>query len=342
MSGDLMRAASLAVPGVVEVGDFPVPVPGEGQVLVEMHYASICGSDVHVVFDGFHDPDFLGEPGYPGHEGIGRVVASRSPQFTAGTQVLTVPHGRRGRCFAEYQAVDAAQVIALPDGADPRRMLLAQQLGTTVFGMKKFLPPELPDERRPRNAVVIGAGSAGLFYVQHLVKRGIEVCVSDLDERRLATAARLGAARTVHEPAASVVDVALEMTGGAGADLVIEAAGYDFTRAAAVEAARIRGTIGFFGFPELRGNAPFPVERSFRKSLSMEWVNGTQLEPGLLSFRAAIDAIARGAIEVDHCLEAMYPLDLAPDAFAAAWAHGHGAAKVCVRMPVAGTGRDAE
>ena len=106
-----------------------------------MHYASICGSDVHVIFDGFHNPEFLGRPGYPGHEGIGTVAVSTHPDFPVGSPVLTVPFGQRGGCFAEYQVVDVAQTIALPAGSDLRRLLLAQQLGTTVFAMKKFLPP---------------------------------------------------------------------------------------------------------------------------------------------------------------------------------------------------------
>ncbi|GAB2804290.1 zinc-binding dehydrogenase [Streptomyces daliensis] len=329
-----MRAASLSRSGVVEVRDFPLPVPGAGQVLVVMRYAAICGSDLHVVYDGFHDDDFLNRPGYPGHEGVGHVVDSRAPGIAAGTPVLTVPYGTRGGCFAEYQAVDATHVVPLPEGADLRRSLLAQQLGTTLYAMKKFLPSSrLSDGLAPRSAVVIGAGSAGLFLLQQLVARGIEVGVSDLNADRLALADRLGAARTALEPGASVVEATLAATDGVGADLVIEAAGYDVARAAAVECVRERGTVGFFGFPERKGDAPFPVERAFRKALTMEWANGTQSEPGLVSFRAAVEAIHTGAVTVDHCLENMYPLEETPAAFAAARAHGNGTAKVGLFMP---------
>ncbi|MEN0139269.1 MAG: zinc-binding dehydrogenase [Rhodococcus sp. (in: high G+C Gram-positive bacteria)] len=303
---------------------------------MEMRYASICGSDVHIVFDGFHAPERLGKPGYPGHEGVGVVVESRSPEIEVGRQVLTVPHGQRGGCFAEYQVVDSSHVIPLHDDLDLRRVLLAQQLGTTIFAMKKFLPPTTPDCAMPRTAAVIGAGSSGLFFLQHLTARGVEVTVSDLNVDRLAVAERLGAARTVHEPDEAMVDVIHDLTEGLGVDLVIEAAGYDATRATAVEMARVRGTVGFFGYPETRGSAPFPVERAFRKSLTMEWVNGTQAEPGLVSFRAAVEAIRAGAIEVDHCLEAMFDLEDAPAAFDAARHHGHGATKVCIEIPQAG------
>ena len=327
-----MRAASLVRSGVVEVRDFPIPEPERHQVLVQMHYSSICGSDVHVIFDGFHNPELLGRPGYPGHEGIGIVAASSYPQFPVGSPVLTVPFGQRGGCFAEYQAVDAAQTIALPAGSDLRRLLLAQQLGTTVFAMTKFLPPA-STAARPALAAVIGAGSAGLFFLQLLRAQGIEVIISDLNQDRLKVAQQLGAAQTVLEPAESIIDAARAQTGGAGVELVIEAAGYDVTRAAAVEAVRQRGTVGFFGYPQVRGLAPFPVERSFRKELNMAWSNNTQAEPGLASFRTAIDLIQTGAIEVDHCLQSVYDLEDAPAAVAAARAYGNGAAKVGLVLP---------
>ena len=301
----MMRAASLLRSGVVEVRDFPIPQPGPDQVLVKMYYSSICGSDVHVIFDGFHNPELLGRPGYPGHEGIGIVAASTYPEFPVGSPVLTVPFGQRGGCFAEYQAVDVAQTIALPAGSDLRRLLLAQQLGTTVFAMKKFLPPAIPAADRPALAAVIGAGSAGLFFLQQLRARGVEVIVSDLNQDRLEVAERLGAAQMVLEPADSIIDAARAWTGGAGVDLVIEAAGYDVTRAAAVDAVRARGTVGFFGYPQIPGPGAVSGRALVSEGTGMEWSNNTQAEPGLASFRTAIDLIRTGAVEVDHCLQSI-------------------------------------
>lgn len=329
-----MRAVRLSKPGVVEVADFAVPEHQDGQVLVEMHFASICGSDVHITFDDMHNPDCLGLPGYPGHEGVGVVVDGRSAQFPAGTAVLTVPLGDRGRCFAEFQVVDESQLIALEPGADLRRLLLAQQLGTTIFGMKKFVRS---NAERPRTVAILGAGSAGLFFLQQVIRSGCEaVVVSDLDAGRLATAARLGATETVRAPTDSVVDAVRDVTRGVGADLVIEAAGYDVCRAEAVEAARERGTLGLFGYPERRGSSPFPVHQAFRKSLTVEWISKTQREPGLASFRAAVAGISRGDIEVDHCLESMHDLDEAPAAMELAREHGNGAAKIGFVLPGGG------
>ena len=67
----------------------------------------------------------------------------------------------------------------------------------------------------------------------------------------------------------------------------------------------------------------------------MAWSNNTQAEPGLASFRTAIDLIQTGAIEVDHCLQTVYDLEDAPAAVAAARAYGNGAAKVGLVLPAA-------
>ncbi len=320
-----MKAAFVPEPGRVAVGDFPKPQLGDGEVLVKMSYASICGSDLHLVHDGFHRPDRLGRPGWPGHEGVGFVADSDVAALPVGTAVLTVPFGPEGGCFAEYQAIDARQVIALPPDADIRRLLLAQQLGTTIYAMRKFVR----DGQVPETAAIIGAGSAGLFFVQLLRAAGCShITVSDLDRTRLATASELGAHSVVHAPDEAVADSVLQTTSGRGADLVIESAGYDSCRSEAVKAVRERGTIGLFGYPERPGLGTLPIELAFRKSVTMEWSNQTQREPGLRSFRNAIAAIQTGEIYVDHCLQTMFDLENTAKAFEVARNHGDGAAKV--------------
>src|SRR5207248_4501313 len=143
-----------------------------------------------------------------------------------GERVLTAPVPSESGCFAELQAVAEESLVPIPDGADPDRVLMAQQLGTVLFASRRFL-----DGVRPGTAVVIGAGSVGTFFVQVLKQAGFEnIVVSDLEPHRLDVAGELGATVLVHAPAESVADAAHDVTGGVGADLVLEAAGYDATR----------------------------------------------------------------------------------------------------------------
>jgi len=320
----LMKAVRLLDVGKVVVDEVPVPQPGPDQVLVKMRRASICGSDVHVVYDGFLPDEMPGRPGYPGHEGVGEVVQSRSPEFSPGDPVLTVPVPPEAGCFAAYQVVAAGSLVKLPAGVDPERLLMAQQLGTTIYATRRFWP-----DGAGRVAAVIGAGSAGLFFLQLLKRKGFEkLVVADLEPARLDIARELGADVVVRAPEESVVDACLDLTGGEGADLVVEAAGYDACRAQAVDAVRERGRLGFFGFPERRGQTPFPLEAAFRKAPSIEFTSGTQREPGLRSFREAVELIVQGAVEIGYLLAPTLGLEQAPEALELARERGRGAVKI--------------
>jgi len=78
--------------------------------MCERSSASICGSDLHVVYDGFSQHEFPAPPGYPGHEGVGVVEAT-------GARVLTAPVPEHAACFGELQAVAETSLVPLPDGA---------------------------------------------------------------------------------------------------------------------------------------------------------------------------------------------------------------------------------
>jgi L-iditol 2-dehydrogenase len=326
-----MRAAYMPEPGKLAVGDFPIPVTAkDGDVVVKMEWASICGSDTHNVYDGFQNPAQIGKPGYPGHEGIGTVSETRSPHFNVGDRVLTVPKGPEGACFAEFQLISDKYLIPVPDGADPAKILMAQQYGTTLYAMRTFWPEE---GRTKGTCAIIGAGSAGLFFVQLAQQMGFEkVIISDLNAERLAVATKLGADRVVLAPDESIVDAVAEMTGGTGADLVIEAAGYDKCRADAIAAVRVLGIVGFFGFPEHLGDGVLPQFAAFRKIVRMQWAGGTQAEPNLRSFRDAVRDIHENKVVVDYCLSSVYNLEDVPQAVEVAREQGHGKVKILVNI----------
>jgi L-iditol 2-dehydrogenase len=297
-----------------------------------MQRASICGSDVHSAFHGFHNPSQFGAPGYPGHEGVGEVVESRSPMFQIGDRVLTVPVGNIGGCFAEYQLIPDTQVIRLPEGSDLDRMLMAQQYGTTLYSMRMFWPGA-GNWGTAGTVAIIGAGSAGLFFLQQAKALGFEnIIISDLNADRLKVAESLGARTVVHAPTESFLDAVNDVTHGQGADLVIEAAGFDAARADAIHAVRVRGTVGFFGFPERSGMAEFPMFDAFRKVVRIQWAGGTQAEPGLIAFRDALQHIHEGTIDVDYCLGHVFDLDALPEAMAIADAQGNGAVKLSIDL----------
>jgi len=168
-----MKAARWIGMGRVVCEDAPVPSVADGEILVRTAYASICGSDLHVVF--LNAPPRPGPAGYPGHESAGEVVESRCPGFEPGDCVLTVPHAAAGRCLAEFQALPGSACIRLPAAARLNHLLMAQQLGTVVYALRCN-----PLDLIGKDAVVIGQGSAGAFFTFLLKRAGAaRVLVSD-------------------------------------------------------------------------------------------------------------------------------------------------------------------
>lgn len=303
-----MRAGRVMVPGRVEVDEFPVPAPGPGEVLLRTLGASICGSDVKAVFgrlrEGFPLP-----PGAPGHESVGEVLESRSDRFAPGDVVLAAPVPAFSGAFADRQVVPEASLVPLRAGADVDAAMMGQQLGTVVFALKRFWPGPAGE-----TAVVIGAGSAGLHFTQLLRRAGFgRVVVADEHAHRLEAARALGAAVTVLAPGESVVDAAMDLTGGHGADLVVEAAGRDATRVQALRAVAEGGRVGYFGLPEGMGDMPFPYGELFRRHPTIEISVGAQLEPGLASFREAVALIASGEVDVSRLITHRFGIERLPE-----------------------------
>ncbi|HEY7199201.1 MAG TPA: zinc-binding dehydrogenase [Candidatus Dormibacteraeota bacterium] len=317
-----MTAARIVAPGRIEVGRFPVPPLMPGEVLIGTRLAAICGSDLHIVYRGHGPGEFPGPPGYPGHESVGEVLESRSDRYRPGDVVLALPAGPAGRSFAERQAVSEEQLVPLAAGADLEAMLMAQQLGTAIFSLKRFWPGP-PGE----TATVIGAGAAGLHFTQLLARAGFgRVIVADRHPHRLAAARALGAAATVLAPGESVVEATLDLTGGRGADLVVEAAGRDASRAQAMLAVADGGRVGLFGLPEGPGDMALPFAELFRRRPTIDISVGAQGEPGLVSFREAVDRIAAGAVNVSGLVSHRFDIGELTGAFEIARDPGDAAA----------------
>jgi L-iditol 2-dehydrogenase len=334
-----MKAGRWVDVGRVVCEEVPRPSPADGEILVRTAYTSICGSDLHSVYGGPPPPAV--PAGWPGHESVGEVVESRCPGFEPGDRVLTVPHFVDGRCMAEYQALPGSFCIRLAGKAPLSHLLMAQQLGTVIYALRRH-----PLDLIGKDVAVIGQGSAGAFFTFLLKRAGARsVLVTDKSPARLAYSRQLGADLTVLAGGADAdgagatgagADGAgfraavLEATGGRGADLVVEAVGSRETFPLSVELAADSATVLWFGLPEGTGAYPFSFPEFFVRRLTAYAISGTQGEPGLESFRYAVQLIADGAIDVSPLLSHMLPIDRVEEAFHMAHDRTDGALKVSI------------
>lgn len=225
--------------------DVPVPEPGQDDVLVRVHTAGICGTDVHIYNWDDWAASTIPAPMTVGHEFSGHIeaVGSNVSGFEIGELVGAEGHvvcghcrnclaGRRHLCqmprglgvnipgaFADYVLIPKSNVWRLPTGIDPEIGSIFDPFGNAVHTALKF--PVLGED-----VLVTGAGPIGLMataVVQHAGAR--HVVVTDVNPYRLDLAMRMGASRAVdvrHEDLTQVqkdldmwegFDVALEMSG---------------------------------------------------------------------------------------------------------------------------------
>ena len=320
-----MAAAVVRELGRVECDIVAAPEPEAGRVLVRTSLASICGSDLHIAYQGWGVTGLPMPPGRPGHEGVGEVVDGGGTGFEPGQVVLTVPNIHDSATFAEYQLLRPGNLLTLPDTKPLTHLLMAQQLGTVIFGCR-LLPP-----LHGKTVAVIGQGSVGLFHDFILRRLGAERIIGvDPVPARLQAARNMGVDEAVSETGPAATEAILDLTDGegAGVGVVIDAVGSVETLNQSLAVAAKWGRVAAFGLPTTAEPVPFDWASLFRKSLTMHAIHGAQDVPGLPVFRAAVDLISNGEIDMSPFVTHSFPIDRVDSAFDLADSKSDGALKV--------------
>lgn len=162
------------------------------------------------------------------------------------------------------------------------------------------------------------------------------ICGSDLHAAADATSAQPPgypgheAVGTVNAAGQDVLGVVMRLTGGDGADLVIEAAGRDASRHQAMRMVAVEGRIGLFGVEEKPGLSTYPLAEVFRRRPTIEMTWGAQFEPGLASFAEAATLVTSGGTGISGLVSHQIPLDGIENAFRLAGDPQAGAIKVAI------------
>jgi len=208
---------------VAEVED---PVPGAGQVLVEVHAASLNFPDL-LVIQGLYQ--FKPEPPFvPGAETAG-VIASLGngvEGLAVGQKVATV--GVAGG-FAELRVVDADSVIPLPDDAD----LQLAAATTMTYGTSYHALVQRAHLVPGETLLVLGAsGGVGSAAVEIGKALGATVIAAASTDAKLAFCSDIGADHTINYTTEVLRTRVKELTGGLGADVIYDPVGGDLTESA--------------------------------------------------------------------------------------------------------------
>ncbi len=312
--------------GHLELMDMPEPRPASGEVLIEIHASGICGTDVHVKYDRF--------PYWPpvilGHEFAG-VIVELGPDcqhYQEGDRVVGEPHTRHcGQCYlcrtgnvqicaqkrspgwgkhgsmAKYLVMPEQLLHRIPDNMDFDTAAVVEPTANTVHDVIERAGIVAGDF-----VVVLGPGPIGLLAgltaraagARHVVMVG-----APPDEGlRLEKARELGFPTVLNVARDNVAQAVMDLTGGIGADLVVECSGAPPAIAATVELVRKKGRICAIGLTGGR-TVDFPWEQAAFKVVDIHFC----LSTSYTSWNRTIDLISTGQIPAEKVITHRLPLD---------------------------------
>src|SRR3954466_11380487 len=260
-----MRALQIEREGRTRVVSLTAPEPSAGEVLIRIGTVGFCGSDLNS-YRGLNP--LVTYPRIAGHEIAGTIErlgdGVPADALPIGAQVTVVPYTacgncpscRRGRAHAcrDNQTLGVqregalTELVALPwqkvlraDGLSARARALVEPLSVGFHAV---------DRGRVHASdvvLVIGCGAVGLGVIAGAARRGATVIAADIDDEKLALGQKSGATHVVNTHSLALHDRVRALTGGDGADVVIEAVGLPETFVAAVDEAAFTGRVVYIG-----------------------------------------------------------------------------------------------
>ena len=332
----------------VELVDIVVPDPGPGEAVVAVQACGVCHTDLHYREGGINDefPFLLGHEAAGVVEAVGEGVTEVAPgdfvilnwRAVCG-QCRACAKGRPWYCFATH---NATQKMTLADTGEE----LSPALGIGAFAEKTLVAagqctkvdPEADPAavgllgcgvmagfgaavntggvRRGDSIAVIGCGGVGCAAIAGANLVGASTIIAvDVDDAKLETAKSIGATHTVNGSREDVIERVRELTGGFGADVVVEAVGLPQTYEQAFYARDLAGTLVLVGVPTPEKEVSLPMIEMFGRggALKSSWY-GDCLPSR--DFPMLVDLYRQGRFDLDAFITERIALDEVEAAFA--------------------------
>jgi len=301
--------------------------PGEGEVVIDVAYTGICGTDLHILHGAMDQRVTM--PAVLGHEMAGTIasVGEGVEGWSIGDHVTVMPLASCGHCPAclsgnshichnlNFLGIDSPGsmqaswtvpdkvLVPLPASLSLEHAALAEPTAVAVHDVRRA------DLREGERAFVVGGGPIGLLVACAARARGADVVVVELAEPRRTLAEQIGL-RTLDPASADVEAFVSEWTEGAGADVSFEVSGAPAGIETAIQALAVRGRMVVVAIH----STPPPVNlfRLFWRELTIIGARVYERE----DFQEAVRLLEQGAIPADLLISRVEPIDEVAAAFA--------------------------
>lgn len=321
-----MKAAVFYGKHDLRVMDQPVPVPGAGQVQIQVRACGICGTDIHI-FEGDEGAAKSPAGTILGHEFSGEITAVGPgvTEFKVGDRVCVDPNELCGKCdycrggighyctsmngygttvhggFAEFCVVPTSQVYAIPDGMTFEQAAMAEPVACCIHGIDMC-------EIHPGDTVaVFGAGMIGLIMLQLAKISGAATLISiePIAEKR-EIARKLGADLTI-DPFTEDVSEVLKQHGITRVNTVIECVGRTGTIQQAIEIAGPKAVVMMFGLTKPGDQITVKPFDLFKREVVLK---ASYINP--YTQKRAVSLISSGKVDVSSMIYETIPLEQLP------------------------------
>jgi len=260
-----MKAIQLPAPGKARVVEMPEPQLGAEDVMVDIRYVGLCGTDLNAWRGTAATVTY---PRIPGHEVSGTIIAKGAAvpeRVKQGARVMLSPYSNCNLCPAcsagRPNCCQFNQTLGVQrDGAITSRIAIhytkvfaSDILSFEELALAEPLSVGYHASNRGRvqetdTALILGCGTIGLGAIAAAARKGARVIVVDIDDDKLAMAKKFGAAIGINSTKENASQRISELTGGEGPGVVIEAIGHPATYRLAIEAVAFAGRVVYVGY----------------------------------------------------------------------------------------------
>lgn len=322
-----MKEIVIVKPGEIGIAEAKMPVPKEGEALLEVLYCGICGADV-ASYTG--NQPFTTYPRIPGHEFSARIlqipeneqglqpgdIVTCNPYFNCKTcyscrrgyvncctdnQTMGV---QRDGSFCEYLAMPIERILP-GGGLSAKELALIEPFSISYHAVSRCQIKETDQ------VLVVGAGPIGLFALISAKLKGAKVYVSDILEGRLKKAEELGADGVVNPKNQDISEWNRKVTNGQGFDVCIEACGSPDTFLTCIEQAAFAANVILIG--NGKKTTTFLHSVLLKKELNVYGSRNSYTS----DFRSLIRLVAEEKIDLMKLVSAEYLMEEASEAFEA-------------------------